>query len=271
MPMLIFSIFVCFIMKDSFALVTGASSGIGYQYAREMGSRGYRLIIVSNEADALSEKAEQLRSDFGVDVIDVTMDLGSQTAAENLYCFCTEHKYEVEVLINNAGVYHDRDFLKDSETFNSLILNLHVYTPAMLSYYFGRDMAARRKGYILNMSSVTSEMAIQRMATYSATKAFLKSFSRSMHIELFREGVTVTCVRPGAVATGLYNLKPSALKAGLALGYIITPEKLARKAVNAMFKGKAQITPGLSSKLLAALVKIIPTGALKLIRRLNIF
>ena len=71
-------------MKDSYALVTGASSGIGYQYAREMASRGYRLIIVSNEPDELSSKAELLRSDFGVEVIDVAMDLGVQSAAQEL-------------------------------------------------------------------------------------------------------------------------------------------------------------------------------------------
>ncbi|MCQ2182631.1 MAG: SDR family NAD(P)-dependent oxidoreductase [Bacteroidales bacterium] len=258
-------------MKDVFALVTGASSGIGYQYSREMASHGYRLIIVSNEAEALSDKAEILRRDFGVEVVDLAMDLGVQSAARELYGFCAERKYGVEVLINNAGVYHDRDFLKDSETFNSLILNLHVYTPAMLVYYFGKDMEARGKGYVLNMSSITSDIAIQRMATYSSTKAFLKNFSRSLHIELFRQGVTVTCVRPGAVATGLYNLKPSALKAGLAIGYIITPERLAHKAVSAMFRGKPRITPGLSSKLLVALVRIIPTGALKLIRKMKIF
>ena len=258
-------------MKRSYALVTGASSGIGYQYAREMGSRGYNLIIVSNDREALLEKAVALRSCFGLDVIDVAMDLGVQSAADELYRFCSEGEYEVEVLINNAGVYHDCDFLEDSEAFNSLILNLHVYTPAMLEFYFGKDMAARGQGYILNMSSITSGMAIQRLATYSATKAFLRNFSRSTHIELFRKGVTVTCVRPGAVATGLYDLSPTALKAGLTIGYIITPEKLARKAVNAMFKGRAQITPGFSSKLLSALVGIIPTGVLKLIRRLRIF
>lgn len=258
-------------MKDVHALVTGASSGIGFQYARELGSRGYRLIIVSNEQEALSEKADMLRSEFGVDVIELTMDLGVQDAALELYHFCTERNYEVEVLINNAGVYHDRDFLKDSEAFNSLILNLHVYTPAMLEFYFGKDMVSRRKGYILNMSSITSNIAVQRLATYSATKAFLKNFSRSTHIELFREGVKVTCVRPGAVATGLYNLRPSALEAGLAIGYIITPEKLAHKAINALFKGKAQITPGFSSKLLVTLVRLIPTGVLKMIRKLNIF
>ena len=258
-------------MKDRYALVTGASSGIGYQYAREMGSSGYRLIIVSNEQEKLSEKAEILRSDFGVEVIDVVMDLGTQSAALELHRICSERNYEVEVLINNAGVYHDRDFLEDSETFNSLILNLHVYTPAMLEFYFGKDMKSRGRGFILNMSSITSDIAIQRLATYSATKAFLKNFSRSTHIELYKEGVTVTCVRPGAVATGLYNLKPSALKAGLTIGYIITPEKLAHRAVRAMFKGRAQITPGFSSKLLIVLVKLLPTGALKLIRKLKIF
>lgn len=236
-----------------------------------MASRGYGLVIVSNEHDALVDKAQALRSDFGVDVVDVTMDLGVQSAAKELHRFCTDKGCTVEVLINNAGVYHDRDFLKDSEEFNSLILNLHVYTPAMLEYYFGKDMAGRGRGYILNMSSVTSGMAIQRLATYSATKAFLNNFSRSTHIELFREGVTVTCVRPGAVATGLYNLKPAALRTGLALGYIITPEKLARKAVKAMFKGRVRITPGFSSKLLVVLVSLIPTGLLKLIRKLNIF
>lgn len=116
-------------MKDSYALVTGASSGIGYQYAREMASHGYRLIIVSNEPDELSSKAELLRSDFGVEVIDVAMDLGVQSAAQELYNFCTERRLEVEVLINNAGVYHDRDFLEDSEAFNSLIHNLSSIIP----------------------------------------------------------------------------------------------------------------------------------------------
>lgn len=258
-------------MKDSFALVTGASSGIGYEYARELASRGYKIVVVSNAREDLRAKAEDLRRDFGVEVVDIPMDLGVQSAAKQLHSFCTAHGYEVEVLINNAGVYHDRDFLKDTEEFNSLILNLHVYTPAMLEYYFGKDMENRGKGYILNMSSVTSEIAVQRLATYSATKAFLNNFSRATHVELFRQGVTVTCVRPGAVATGLYHLKPAALKTGLVLGYIITPEKLARKAIRAMFNGKSRITPGFSSKLLTVLVKLLPTRILKLIRKLNIF
>lgn len=253
----------------NYALVTGASSGIGYAYARAMGRRGYNLIIVSNVADELSEKAAILRQDFPIEVVEFCLDLGQQDSAKKLYELCKP--YVVEVLINNAGVYHDRDFLDDSEGFNSLILNLHVYTPSMLVYYFGTDMKERRKGYILNMSSVTSDFGAQRLATYSATKGYLRLFSRATHVELKEKGVYVTCVRPGAVATTLYNLKPSAVKAGLIIGYIITPEKLAERGVKAMFRGRSQITPGFSTKLLQFLVALIPTWLLRVIRKLRIF
>lgn len=258
-------------MSANFALITGASSGIGYQYARQLAARGYDLVIVSNEDEALKEKAGIISEEFKVKVDAVTMDLGCQESARSLYEHCCQNGEQVEVLVNNAGVYHDRDYLKDSEGFNSLILMLHVYTPAMLEYLFGQDMVQRGKGYILNMSSITSDIAVQRLATYSSTKAFLKNFSRCTHIELKGLGVNVCCVRPGAVATGLYNLKPSAVKTGLILGYIITPEKLAAKGLRAMFRGRAQITPGFSSNLLIFLVKLLPTCLLRLVRKLGIF
>lgn len=257
-------------MTRPYALVTGASSGIGYQYARVLARKGYNLVIVSNE-EAIIEKAETIRKDFSVEVEGVVSDLGRKEAAKELYDFCHGKGIEIEMLVNNAGVYHDRDFLDDSEGFNSLILMLHVYTPAMLVYHFGHDMAERKHGYIINMSSVTSKFGIQRMSTYSSTKGFLQMFSRSVHIEMKGKGVNVTCVRPGAVATTLYSLKPSAMKAGLALGYIITPEKLAEKAIRAVLKGRAQITPGLSTKLLDFLVGLIPTYVLEKIREWHIF
>ncbi len=257
--------------KETYAVVTGASSGIGYQYARVLAGYGYKIILVSNEEDAVSDKAGRIKADFGTEAVPLCMDLGRQDAAKELYCLCRERGYEVEFLVNNAGVYHDRDFLDDTEEFNGLILNLHVFTPAMLEYHFAKDMVAKGRGYIINMSSVTSGFGIQRMAAYSSTKGFLQLFSRSTHVELHGKGVNVTCVRPGAVATALYNLRPPALRAGLALGYIITPEKLASKAVKAAFKGRAQITPGLYTKLLQCLVGLIPTRVLRLIRRWNIF
>ena len=127
-----------------FALITGASSGIGFQYARVMAKRGYDLVIVSNE-ESIHERAKEIQEEFAVQVIALVRDLGKQDAAKELYDYCHAQDIEIEVLINNAGVYHDCDFLNDSEGFNMLIMNLHMITPAMLQYYFAKDMKARKK------------------------------------------------------------------------------------------------------------------------------
>lgn len=259
-------------MNDTkpYALVTGASSGIGYQYARLLAEKGYNLIIVSNE-EAIEEKRQLLEQDYPVKVLALVRNLGTQEAAKELYDWCKERQLEVEVLINNAGVYHDRDFLDDSAAFNEMIINLHALTPAMLIYYFAPDMVERHKGYILNMSSVTSEIAVQRLATYSSTKAFLKNFNRSVHIELYHKGVYVTAVRPGAVDTGLYSISKTATKIGMIVGYISTPERLARRGLCALFNKRAQVTPGFLNHVLIFLVSLLPTGLLRLIRRWHIF
>lgn len=257
--------------KKIFALVTGASSGIGYQYARILAEKGYNLVIVSNEEDSIMEKGEILKKDFSIDVVALMRDLGKNDAAKELYDTCKSQNLEIEVLINNAGVYHNCDFLKDSAAFNNLILNLHVNTPAMLIYHFGQEMVKRHKGFIINMCSITSDIAVQKLATYGATKRFLRNFSRSIHAELYYEGVKVTAVCPGAVATGLYNLRSCATKTGVKLGYIITPERLARKAVKAMFQGKSRITPGFINHIGIFLIHLIPIGLLRLIRKHNLF
>ena len=254
-----------------FALITGASSGIGLQYAHVMAQRGYDLLIVSNE-EAIHERAEALRAAYAVQVLSLVMDLGRQQAAKELYDYCHAQGIEVEVLINNAGVYHDRDFLDDSEAFNQLIFNLHMHTPAMLMYYFGQEMVKRSKGYILNMCSITADIAVQRLSTYGATKAFLQNFTRSLHIELKGKGVYVTNVTPGAINTGLYNIRPWLTKMGLVLGYIVQPDYLARRGVNAMFRGCAKVTvPALWNHILLFFVALIPTCLLRLIRKLGIF
>lgn len=254
-----------------FALVTGASSGCGFEYARIMAQKGYKLLIVSNE-EAIHDKALLLRQDFGVEVVSLVRNLGVQDAAKELYDYCKAANVQVEVLINNAGVYHDCDFLADSEGFNQLIFNLHMHTPAMLMYYFGQEMVKRSKGYILNMCSITADIAVQRLSTYGATKAFLSNFTRSVHIELKEKGVYVTNVTPGAINTGLYNIRPWLTKMGLLLGYIVEPDYLARRGVNAMFRGRAKVTvPALWNHILLFLVALIPTCMLRLIRKLRLF
>ena len=254
-----------------YALITGASSGCGYEYARVMAQKGYDLLIVSNE-EAIHDKAQLLRQDYGVEVVSLVRNLGVQEAAKELYEYCQNHQLEVEVLINNAGVYHDRDFLDDSAAFNQLIFNLHMHTPAMLMYHFGQDMVKRGKGYILNMCSITADIAVQRLGSYGATKAFLQNFTRSVHIELKQKGVYVTNMTPGAINTGLYNIRPWLTKMGLVLGYIVQPDYLARRGVKAMMKGRAKVSvPGVWNTILLFFVALIPTCLLRLVRKLNIF
>ena len=264
-------------MKEHFALVTGASSGMGLEFAKQLAHRGYNLLIVSNvpEINGVAEEIKKGLGDErvnGLEVIPLVMDLGQQSSARELYDYAHAHELEIEVLINNAGVYHDRDILDDSEGFTSLILNLHMYTPAMLCYLFGQDMKARRKGYILNVCSVTSKIAAQRLGTYGGTKAFLAHFTRALHIELRKYGVHVTNVSPGAVDTGLYNIKPWLTKLGKAFGIIVSPQTLVRRGLRAMFRGRAKVTvPAFFWHCLTTIIQCIPTGMLRLIRRFGWF
>ena len=264
-------------MKEHFALVTGASSGMGLEFAKQLAQRGYNLLIVSNVPE-IFEAAERLKDaslqdgSSNLQVIPLQMDLGQQSSARELYDYTHEHEIEVEVLVNNAGVYHDKDILDDSEGFTSLIMNLHMYTPAMLCYLFGQDMRERRKGYILNVCSVTSKMAAQRLGTYGGTKAFLCHFTRALHIELRKYGVHVTDVSPGAVDTGLYSIPPFMTKIGKCLGIIVSPQTLVRRALRALFLGCAKTTvPTVFWRILCFIILLIPTCVLRLIRKLGWF
>lgn len=263
-------------MKNHFALVTGASSGIGLEFARQLAAKGYNLLIVSNET-AIENVAKEIREKQAADgkkleVIPLVMDLSQQSSARDLYKYTRTHEIEVEVLVNNAGVYHDRDILDDSEAFTSLILNLHMYTPAMLCYLFGQEMRARKHGYILNVCSVTSKIVAQRLGTYASTKSFLAAFTRSLHIELKPYGVYVTNVSPGAVDTGLFSIRPVFTKLGKAFGIIATPQMLVRRALRALFHGRSKVTiPAVFWHLLTFIILLIPTCVLRLIRRLGWF
>ena len=263
--------------SHTFAIVTGASSGIGYAFAEQLVKRGYNLLIVSNvpEIEDAAKKLQDANATElpeGLQVVPLQMDLGLQSSARELYEYTRAHDMEVEVLVNNAGVYHDKDILDDSEGFTSLIMNLHMYTPAMLCYLFGQDMKARGKGYILNVCSVTAKMAAQRLGTYGGTKAFLCNFTRALHIELKRYGVHVTDVSPGAVDTGLYSIPPFMTKLGKCLGIIVSPETLARRGLRALFHGRAKTTiPTVFWRILVFIIQLIPTWLLRLIRKLGWF
>ena len=231
------------------ALVTGASSGIGLNYARELARMGHDVLLVSNQEEALNEAAENIKKEFGVQAIALYKDLTTPTSAQEVYDFCKEHKLKVDILINDAGVFFFQYLTEVPMEKIERMINLHVLATTRLVRLFAPGMKERRKGYILNMSSMTTYFAVPCIQCYDATKAYIDYFSRSMWYELHPYGINVLSMTPGAVDTGLYNLSPELRKLALKLHVSITPEQLARKALKALFKGKKRCMPGLFNHL----------------------
>ena len=257
------------------SLVTGASSGIGLQYATQL-ARDYHtdLLLVSNQEDELRKVAEDLEAQYKVRAIPHYADLSKQDAAEDLYDYCHANNLVVDILINDAGVFFFNPYCETSMKRISLMLNLHMVTVAKLSRLFGEDMIARqltneeqaqticgkprRKGYILNMSSMSAWMAMPGIQTYNATKAFIYNFSKSLWYELKPKGVNITVMTPGAVDTALFGLAPNLRRLAVNLRVSIPPEKLVKRALRSMFRGKKADMPGVVNHLFTPILKHTP-------------
>ena len=257
------------------SLVTGASSGIGLQYATQL-ARDYHtdLLLVSNQEDELRKVAEDLEAQYKVRAIPHYADLSKQDAAEDLYDYCHANNLVVDILINDAGVFFFNPYCETSMKRISLMLNLHMVTVAKLCRLFGEDMIARqltdeeqaqticgkprKKGYILNMSSMSAWMAMPGIQTYNATKAFIYNFSKSLWYELKPKGVNITVMTPGAVDTALFGLAPNLRKLAVNLSVSIPPEKLVKRALRSMFRGKKADMPGVINHLCTPILKHTP-------------
>lgn len=248
-------------MNTHYALVTGASSGIGLQYARELASSGYNILVVSNMDEANRKVAAELTTEFKVDARPLFADLTRADSAEGLYDYCHAEGIEVEVLVSNAGILHFGKLAQTDAAAVDRIIALHCTTPVHLCRLFGRDMAQRHAGFILIMSSMTAWTPLPTMSLYGSTKAFLKNFSRSLWHEMRAEGVSVTTVYPSAVDTPFYKLEDSKRKTLRRLGMMISAEALAHKALRAMFRRRRIYTPGWCAKTQIFLCRLMPAHA----------
>ena len=254
--------------KSMTALVTGGSSGIGLEYARQLIIKGCTVVIVSNRDSELSDaqaflSAEALKaraegSSECSKVLTLFMDLSVPGCARSLLEWCEGRRLRIDVLINNAGMFFMEYLVEESLPKARTMMNLHVQTVTELCILFGARMKARGEGYILNMSSMTARIPAPGIAIYSASKAYINSFSKGFGHEMRPFGVRVTSVCPAAVDTGLYKLSPGMRKAGRRLGLIQSPEALVRRALRALFRGRRTVSPGIMNALLPPLIKILP-------------
>lgn len=241
-----------------YALVTGASSGMGLEFSLQLAAKGYGIILVSNRPDENVKAAQQIRSCSDVDTRVIDADLTSPTSAQEIYDCVHAWGIEVEVLISNAGMLLFSTLTRTSVEALDKIVSLHCTTPIKLIRLFGQDMQERRKGYILMTSSSTAWMQYPTIAHYGATKAFLKNFSRAIWYEFRRYGVGVTAFFPGAVDTPLYKLEDKNRKLFRRLGLMMSPQRAVSLGLNALFHRRYRCIPGLFTKISVGLCAIAP-------------
>ena len=249
------------------ALITGGSSGMGLEFARQLAAKGHDLLLVSNQQEELAKTAAELSQAYGVKVIGRYQDLAKETAAEELFGYCQAENIQIDILINNAGMFFFEELSTENEAKALTMMRLHMFTPTRLCVLYGEEMKKRGSGYILNMSSMAAKLPCPGITIYSATKAYLKSFGKSLYFEMRPYGVGVTTVCPAAIATPLYKLKPSLLKLGVNIGLIGTPQWLVRRALRRMFHHRRVVKPGMMNYYLPPLIAILPKRLVDLLWR----
>ena len=241
------------------ALVTGGSSGMGLEFARQLAGRGYDLILVSNQPTELRAAAGLLRDQYPVRVSTRNQDLAQPDAADVLFDWCTETaKCLPDIVVNDAGMFFFKELdAADLDRVQTMV-NLHVVTVTRLCLLFGDAMKQRGSGYLLNLSSMAARIPAPGITVYSATKAYLRSFGRSLSYELKPYGVGMTTVCPAAIATPLYRLSEEKMRLGVRCGLIKTPQWLVKRALRAMFRKRRVIAPGFMNLWLPALIALLP-------------
>ena len=259
-------------LRGHMAVVTGASSGIGLCFCRTLAAMGCSLVMVSNQEGILEQCASQVASGFGVKALPFFCDLTRPDAVAAIMAFIDDNGLDPDILINNAGIFSFRPVTGTSSAKLQCFIDLHVGAVTMLSREFAARFAARTekintekirkgkfRGYILNMSSMSCWMPMPGIAMYSATKAYIRVFSRALHYEVREQGVSVTVACPGGIATDLFGLPKKLQRFAVRIGVLQTPEKFTRKAVGKMLRGKMQYINGWLNRFSIFFVAILPT------------
>lgn len=253
----------------TYAIVTGAASGMGRCYAIQLAEMGYGVLLVDINGDAAQKLSLMLTNRYDVPAPVLCMDLTQPHAAEHIVGQCKENNWHVEILINNAGMLITTPIEETEPDKLQRIIALHQTTPLLLCRHFIPLMKEQGKGYILNISSITAWMDWPVIGMYGCTKRFVKGYSRALRIECEGTPVSVTTAIFGAVDTPLLGNLPFLRwrKILMRLGFMISPEKATRLALKAMFKRKATLIPCLSDRLVIMLCPLMPSFLLAFLQR----
>lgn len=239
------------------ALVTGASSGLGVDFARELARRGADLVLVARREQALEQVAAELRRDHGVAVDVVAMDLGERDAPQRLYDTLEARGLSVDILVNNAGFGLHGPFLEIPWEREREMLELDIVTLVHMTKLFARGMAARGEGRIMQIASIGAYQASPTYASYSAAKRFVLDFGQAINHELKGTGVSCTVVSPGVTATQFLEVAGQKPTLYQRLVMMKSPQ-VARIGVRALLARRASIVTGWMNVLTAWFATLSP-------------
>ncbi len=240
------------------ALVTGASSGIGEQFARQLAARGVDLVITARREERLEKLAAELREAHSVEVTPIPLDLSAADAPKTLFEKTAAAGQPVDILINNAGYAIYGPFADTPFDKTRNLLQLNILALSELTHRFLGPMRERNYGWILNVASFVAYLPVGEFAAYSASKAYVRNFSEAVAAELKKTNVRVCSLCPGAVATEFLDVAGQEQVPGLVKATMDKPDKVARIGLAALFRGRRNIVAGVLNKTGAWFMRFLP-------------
>lgn len=255
------------------ALITGASAGIGREFARQLANRASALVLVARRRERLEELREELiarNPNLKVEIY--VADVASASAREELVGSLESQQIAVDLVINNAGVGDQGMFATGDPERLEAMLQLNVVALTALARRLLPGMVARKRGAILNVSSCASFLPLPRMAVYAATKAYVTSFSEALHAEVHKHGVSVSALCPGPVHTEFNDLaqRPNERAERAPEFTYVDVAEVARLGLQAIERNQAVVVPGLAMKAAMLLVRLTPRPLLRVALRANV-
>ena len=241
-----------------YALITGATSGIGYELAKLFAKDGYNLVIAARSQEELDHTSAELEREYNIEVVKISKDLFDPENAFDLYNEVIIKKIQVDVLVNDAGQGQYGGFV-DTDIHRELqIIQLNISSVVVLTKLFLQDMVKRGEGKILNLSSIASKIPGPLQSVYHGTKAFVQSFTEAIRNEVKDSGVAITALLPGPTDTDFFNKADMEDSKMVEDSKLADPAKVAKDGYDALMKGDDMVVSGLKNKLQVAMGNVMP-------------
>jgi short-subunit dehydrogenase len=245
-------------ITKGYTLITGATSGIGYELSKLFAADGYDLVLVARSQERLQEVANELKNHYSVQVYTIAKDLFKKEAPKEIYDEVKTNQFKVTTLVNDAG-QGEYGFFSDTELEREMdIIQLNIVSLVALTKYFLKDMLAANEGRILNLASIVSDFPSPLLSVYAGTKAFVLSFSEALANELKDTNITVTALQPGATDTDFFYKAGQDETTGYQDVTLSDPEQVAKDGYEALMKGKDKVVSGSKNKFQSLLSNIMP-------------